>query len=391
MRSWPYPFQAGMAISNDAEFMSFEFFEELMAFLNSHTKTSLGNGLGLSVTSSVFFYSANPYNFSYFDGYNPKSSVSKYAQRIDEYIKEGWIDTIHAYGDFDGVGGFQRIHAENTFRELKKKKLSIEVYTNHGGAENWQNIGKDAEYHCGDIKEHEAYHIDLMFENGIKYIWTDSMITFKKSKKQILKDYLLNLLRKNNKKKYLINDTELQDGSIFTGFLRFRSTGLNAPNLSSFNDQITQIDWKRLYQKHSAIIIYQHLGVLCRNNGRCTAATIEAIANAPDQYLSGFYHIKREADSKKLWLCGTAELLRYIDMLRSTQIIISDKEVRLYNKNCHSNPEKFFQGLTIYLPYIQNLHLHWEDTVIPFLWNDPDDSGRLSITIPLIAKKDLWT
>ena len=78
---------AGLTISNDAEFMSFGFFEVLMEFLNSKNNTPLGLGLGLEVTSSLFHFSANPYNFSVFknDDYNAPFSTN--ASRIEDYLK----------------------------------------------------------------------------------------------------------------------------------------------------------------------------------------------------------------------------------------------------------------------------------------------------------------
>ena len=96
VRPWPYPFKAALTISNDAEYVSFNFFEELMTFLNTESQTSLGQGLGIEVTSSVFHFSANPYNFSVFKGASPDAKPSEYAHRIEEYLSGGWIDTLHA-------------------------------------------------------------------------------------------------------------------------------------------------------------------------------------------------------------------------------------------------------------------------------------------------------
>jgi hypothetical protein len=177
VRALPYPYKAGVAISNDAEFMSSEFFEGLMAFLNSTGQTPLGRGLGLEVTSSAFFYSAHPYSFSYFEGAAVGGGKAPFAARMEEYLRAGWIDTLHAYGDFDGVGGFQRAHAERTFDALARMGVTLPIYTNHGDSANVQNIGGDAAYHLGDIPGTPAYHTDLLKTHGARYIWTDSAIT----------------------------------------------------------------------------------------------------------------------------------------------------------------------------------------------------------------------
>ena len=146
-RVLPYPYKGAMTISNDAEFMSFEFFETFYSFLNSNKKTIFGDGLGLQVTSSLFFYSNKPYNLSYFNGIEVNSPKNGYAQRLCEYLKAGWIDTNHAYGDFDGIGGFQRAHAIRVLEEMNEKQIQIPCFTNHGDTFNIQNIGTDASYH----------------------------------------------------------------------------------------------------------------------------------------------------------------------------------------------------------------------------------------------------
>ena len=167
IRALPYPFLGALAMSNDVEFFNFHFFDPFMEFLNTKRTTCFGMGLGLEVTSSFFFYSTHPDSISYFAGIDPKAQLSPLANRIVDYLRSGWIDTNHSYGDFDGVGGFQREHALRCYEVLAKLGLTIRVFTNHGSGENIQNVGSDAKYHCGDLRGHEAYHADLMKQNGI--------------------------------------------------------------------------------------------------------------------------------------------------------------------------------------------------------------------------------
>jgi hypothetical protein len=181
LRALPYPFLGALSISNDVELLTFDFFEALMKFLNTRNKTLFGVGLGLEVTSSLFFYSANPNTFSYFSGADVRAKVNPVAKRLKDYLCSGWIDTNHAYGDFNQVDGFHRDHAIRCYDVLTKLNSRIKVFTNHGGADNIQNVGADAGYHCGDLKNHYAYHADLMRQHGVRYVWTDSMFTQKET------------------------------------------------------------------------------------------------------------------------------------------------------------------------------------------------------------------
>jgi hypothetical protein len=55
LRTWPFPYLAGITFSNDVDAMDFDFFDEFMKFLNSKSETKFGVGLGLEITSSTFF------------------------------------------------------------------------------------------------------------------------------------------------------------------------------------------------------------------------------------------------------------------------------------------------------------------------------------------------
>lgn len=379
----PYPYKAGIAISNDAEFMSFDFFEALFSFLNSEKKTVFGNGLGLDVTSSVFFYSDKPYNFSYFDGLSVSASKTDYAQRICDYLKTGWIDTNHAYGDFDGTGGFERAHAERVLNEVHEKQMQIPCFTNHGDCFNIQNIGVDAEYHQGDIPESAAYHADLLPRFGSRYVWTDSAVFFKRPK---------GLFRASKlSPKPVITKQRLQNGQEAMIFNRFRSTGANAPNLSSFGYQIDQVDLEQLYKKQGMIVLYQHLGVLCRNGGKCVPATIDAANSRPEIFLAPWRRLAREVHEGRLWLPALHTLLRYSEMLASTQILQrEDGRMEVTTQQTTLNPAEFFQGLTLYLDTREQASLTYCGEELPLVHNGPDETGRYSATVPLRKKEDIW-
>jgi hypothetical protein len=402
VRSWPYPFQAGVAISNDAEYMSFDFFEELMAFLNTENQTILGQGLGIEFTSSMFHFSANPYNFSVFAGAAPDAKCTKCAHRIDEYLREGWIDTLHAYGDFDHAGGFERAHAVRCLEHLKKIGVSINVFSNHGGVENIQNVGRDASYHRGDHKGHLAYHTDLWKEMGIRYAWTDSMVTHSlKPSPQTIRQRLGSLRRsfmRDTAGGYfkahdsgVLKIIRLNDDLNVEGFLRFRGTGVNAPNLSSLGYQLDQIPWQEFYQNGEGIVLYQHFGVLYRVNGRCVAATIQAIKQRPEVYLAPFRFLAKEFAEGRLWVAGCARFLNYLKMRDEIRVTCGqDGFVRLQLNATTSNPREMLQGLTIYIDPANFRGLIFEGAEVPFQFNGPDSTDRYSVTVPVQKLSNIW-
>src|SRR5207245_1300214 len=174
-----------------------------------------------------------------FRGCGPKMDKSAFSSRMREYLQSGWIDTNHAYGDFDGSGGFTREHAVACYEELGRLGVQLRVFTNHGSAANIQNVGKDADYHQGDNPRSAAYHADLMRANGIEYLWTDSLV--------VARPRRFSYLSRWPKKSSLLSESELQDGTRWKSFMRFRSTGINAPNLSSVGHQLNQINLEYFY------------------------------------------------------------------------------------------------------------------------------------------------
>lgn len=380
IRPLPFPYRGAVAISNDAEYLDFDFFETLMRFLNTHQPTALGPGLGLRVTSSVFFFSARDYNFSYFAGDRPDAPRARVADRIDAYLRSGWIDTIHAYGDFDGVGGCTRDHAIAAFRALEKIGARPEVFSNHGGVENAQNVGADAAYHRGDVLGDVAYHADLLTEHGVRYVWTDSQVISEAS----ATGWRSRLKRRTaSAEGELLAPVRLQDGRELLGFRRFRGTGTYAPNLSSLLSQVRQLPWDDLYATWGATVLYQHLGVLHRSGGACTPATTEAVLRRPEAYLAGFRVLQREQEAGRLWVAGCAELLRYAEMIRGVEVQRDEARatIAIDFPQAVSDPQRFFGGLTLAADPRPGVSVTYRGQALATAWNGPEGDGRYSVTV----------
>ena len=387
LRPWPYPFEAGLSIANDAEFMSFEFYDVLLRYLNTDEQTPLGKGIRLPFSTSVFFYSVPEYNFSYFDGAEVDGPTTQRANAILDGIRSGWIDTLHAYGDFDGVGGFTRDHAQRIQSELESNGLNVPVFTNHGGVENRQNVGKDAAYHQGDVVGSSAYHTDLFESLGVRYVWTDSLVTAMQPKQAERGGLFSRFWRKPSSAKAmevsqtrLFQSNVLQDGSPQKGFLRFRSTGVNAPNLSSFKYQLEQLDWAGMYQQNGACVIYQHLGVLHRINGQCTAASIKDLQERPEALLSPFHFLKSEMQQGKLWVARLADFLNYCEVLESL-LCKSDTQGTIHLSSTENWSVKQLAGVTLYVDVRGPISVIYGGQPLAYVANGPDGTGRYSVTL----------
>jgi hypothetical protein len=388
VRPLPYPFRGAVSLANDAEYMTFPFFEALMRFLNTTGSTPLGSGLGLEVTSSFFFYAVAPATtFRYFETIDARPVRSPEADRMDDYLRAGYLDCCHAYGDFDGQGGFRRELALPCYEALGSLGVTVPVFTNHGGSENTQNVGTDAAYHGGDRPGDPAYHADLMQQHGVRYVWTDSMVHAGHLGRRAR---LQRRLGRSLPAEGVLHAVTLQDGSRMQGFYRLRGTGAHAPNLASWGHQLDQIGWADLYDRQGMMVIYQHFGVEHRLGGVCKPATIEALLAFPEVYLAPFHRLAAEAHSGRLWVVALGRALRYAEMVASVRI-----EPDADGRTCQLHlPDTFavgdLGGLTLYLPTTRPVDLTFRGRPIAFRCNGPDHTGQDSVTVPMTKLQEIW-
>ncbi|MCL6489646.1 MAG: hypothetical protein K6T76_12030 [Alicyclobacillus mali] len=193
VRRFPYPYRAMLAISSDADSQTLRKFNLVHRFINTTQITALGRGLGLDFADSFFVYTANdqPHivdeigrvplqrEFSYFRG---TGRVPYGAKAIHAYIRDGWIDTMHTYGDFSQVNQqttrFRRHLAAQAVTALKANRDFVDVWTDHGNRSNVDNFGARGRgrfyaYQQGDLPGSPYYHTDLTIPYGIRFVWPD--------------------------------------------------------------------------------------------------------------------------------------------------------------------------------------------------------------------------
>jgi hypothetical protein len=420
IRPLPYPYRGALALSSDVEFFTFDVFEDVMAYLNTTRETALGRGLGIETTSSMFFYSAPGTTFSYFRGANPRAGRSPQADRIAEYVRSGWIDTNHSFGDFDASQAFRREHALVVYEELDRLGAALRVYSDHGGVDNLQNVGPGSpQFHLGDVPGTPYYHADLLTTNGVEWVWSDAGMWTEgppsgpqraspgakaASRWHRVRNRLLGRADADvtstgpdpwaappHHFDELIGPYVLQDGTTVQRFVRMRSTGRVAPNFSSLGSQLSQIDWQNYYDVGGVVVLYQHLGVLYKVSGRCEPTSVEAIRERPEVYLAPLQFLARENAAGRLWVAGVERLLRYLRAARSTRVASSGG---IYSLECESvahDPERFFAGLTLYIDDLGEFRaVEFAGRRVAVDHNGPDESGRYSVTIPLRRLPEIW-
>ncbi|GGJ09424.1 hypothetical protein GCM10010885_18140 [Alicyclobacillus cellulosilyticus] len=192
MRKFPYPYQAMLAISSDADHETLRKFNLIHTFLNTTQMTPMGRGLGLDIADSFFMYNGSNLRenvdwhesglageFTYF---YRTSDIPFGAKIIDRYIHAGWIDAMHSFGDFSMQNPhqtlFRRQLAVQAIRTLEAHKDFVTVWTDHGNQSNVDNFGawgvsRFYRYQQGALPG-SPYHVtDLLIPYGIRFVWAD--------------------------------------------------------------------------------------------------------------------------------------------------------------------------------------------------------------------------
>jgi hypothetical protein len=164
LRKLPYPYQAALAICSDIDGTeTTEEFLEIQRFLNTKKITSMGEGVGLEIGNSFYFYDSGD-GFSYFGSDDRARGV------ITDLIRAGYVDCLHTYGD----GATNRSQILRALEALYTADCRLDVWVNHYGAPS--NLGRKFEYALGECRGDDpsssVYHADVTLAYGIRFVWT---------------------------------------------------------------------------------------------------------------------------------------------------------------------------------------------------------------------------
>jgi len=158
---------ATLTLSIDCDGCTVERLYRVLRYWATSEKTEFGDGLGLSVASSMFAYKRNPAappQAAYLDGDR---------DALLEAWRRGWIDSLHGLGDFTASQPCTREMARRAFETLAADGVRLQVWTNHGGPENVQNLALPGS--IGDVRDSACYLSDLALDYGIRYLWSDRL------------------------------------------------------------------------------------------------------------------------------------------------------------------------------------------------------------------------
>jgi len=405
LRKFPYPYQAALCIASDIDnTSSFEEFYKIQEFLNTKNMTEMGEGVGLEIGNSIFMYEPDwNKGLSYF------SNKYDYKLIIRKFIKMGYIDCLHSFGD----GYEDREQAIIALKDLKNNNVHIRVWINHQTSKS--NFGEWYVSNLGDKIKTKYYHADLTIPYGIKYVWLGSStyiigqstkITFNtiirscdskypiKSLYNIGKEIIKHLLSifKLSKSKYqmhgsneLVRITTLSDGQKIYEFMRFdnypNGIGYGATSKTmayNLSDRVIS----QLKEVYGFAILYTHFG---RNEG-CTQVICEETKKA-------LRSLEKEYRNGKVYVTTTSKLLNYYinhKYLNWTHRTINNEVI--ININSIDDPifgsfvpnEVDLQGITFYIPTGKIAKIFIKKREISNILKNPkDENNRESVTIPL--------
>lgn len=385
LRKFPYPYSAMLSLCSDIDDTTLEDFKMYHQFLNTKGKTPYGEGLGLDVGDSMWLYMADNYRKTTKQGHGSDAVMTYYkgidiskknnADEITNFIKCGWIDSIHTFGDFSTINEkgtfFTRELAINGWKTLKDIGFSPKVWINHGDRSNKQNFGAAAtssfmSYQQGDNPKSIYYHTDITIANGIKYIW-DSRNS--------------NIFGQD----YPLFEISLRDGKKVWGFSRYTNNILKGKidwiwTPRDLHRQLTKNNLDSIVKNKQYSIVAQHFGVSAGDLFK--AENIQALKL-----------LKQFQDDKKILVAKTTRLLDYADAHKyiiyndvvengTAYINITGINDPLFGKTIPELDD--LRGLTFYTDDAENTVLLLNGNRISkdeIEINPADETGRASVSI----------
>lgn len=385
LRKFPYPYNAMLALCSDIDDATLDNFKTYHQFLNTKEKTAYGQGVGLDVGDSMWLYMADNYPKTAQNGHGSDAVMTYYkgtsntlkndGDEIVHFIKAGWIDCIHTFGDFSDENesrtSFRRAYAKSGWDTLKSIGFYPRVWINHGNRANRQNFGAGAassfmSYQQGDNPKSIYYHTDITIGNGIRYVWNSW------NSNAFGQDYPLTKLK-------------LRDGRNIWGFSRYTNTILNRKiawvwNPKELHLELTKGNLDSIVKNNQYSIVAQHLGVKTWNL-------------FSQENLKSLYLLEQYQDDKKILVANTTRLLNYALAQKYIKYnTIEEKGITYINILNISDPifgkitPKLddLRGITFYTGDAQKtvLCINYKDISKNEIQINPkDETGRASVSI----------
>lgn len=324
---FPRSYRAMVAVSSDADQSTRAAFESFFTYFRTSETTPYGPGLGLDMAHSFFPYGVGQTwaLFKSSPDTDPQWITHPEREAMLRYLRAGWIDTIHSYGDFEAPEQFAREMALPIVELLREQRLPISVWTNHGnprrnlsvicgvgrravkrGSTDASSASEDlhadgAMQRCtGDAPGHTAYHTDLTANLGIRYAWNMGSSSTPLGVSSTL------------------SPAQMSNGEAIWGFVRFSHCALDRPgekgghvalplwHMVGFDVQASEDVLNYLVDNQMFSIMGQHFA--CAACGARDGTSPDSI---PEQALAGMRRLKHWQDDGLILVARTVDLLNY--------------------------------------------------------------------------------
>ncbi len=399
LRPFPYPYKAGLAFCSDIDYTnSIEEFLAIQEYLCTNRDTRWGNGLGLEVGNSFWFF--DPTGKSSFTIFDTLGVVNDSASKvIEDFILAGYIDCLHTYGDYTGIG-YNEARLPRAIQYFQDRGLTIPAWVNHGDETNTQRIGpRDEE--LGDNPDYPEYHTNYFPDLGIRYVesWrVTHRIAMEKdagfrdfgfhlfdiaySIKEMLKPGVFDPVTN----KHLLNPIKLDDGQEYWRFRRFinddGNMGKYGVDVGYLAHQLRPENLDRLISSGGYMVVYTHFG-----------ANEDYDEWIPEHARKAFKGLSERFQEGSIFITTTTSLLDYNLMTRFLDWSWEKTEqgytvnIGMLDDPLRESPVQQeavnLRGLTFYTPDPENTSIilngiKVENTSI----HPPDDTDQSSISIP---------
>jgi hypothetical protein len=403
LRAFPYPYRAALAICSDIDLTrTVEEFLEIQQFLNTKQQTSMGEGVGLEIGNSFYFYDEDG-EVSYFTHEKRVQPV------ILDLIQAGYLDCLHTYGD-QANSREQILRALDVLNEAGGK---VDVWVNHHGARSC--ISQKFEYFfgecAGDKPSSDVYHTDVTVKYGIRFAWvgattriigqsarvtSPSSSVFNRqypirSSMSVAREWWKRMMGGRGDERFVMHHENLlaqplalRDGQTIYEFMRYCNHPISV-SLGATSHGLSYAISKQALEQLKAVegymIVYSHLG----KNKEFSQVI------APDTQ-AALRHLEAEYRAGNIQVLTTSRLLNYHinhDYLvwtvdqddQHVRIMIESVDDPVFGRVVPSAQQ--LQGITFYVPdssltdiYIQGIRLK------DIQRNPADHTGSESVTIP---------
>lgn len=399
LRPYPDPYQAALTICSDLDYCTPEDFLAIHRFLNTTRVTPWGPGVGLEIADTFWLYRAAGQSipgFSYFEG--TSATPGPWAPTLRDFLRAGFIDTLHAYGDFSLVGGFRRALAEQGVRALRDEGLTVPVWTNHGDQHNFQNLAEPWSF--GDVPRTRSadgdefaaaeYHWDLTRQLGVEFIWRSVDLTqvWGQERPLRLRDVLTwerwqhprtawrwwaqqqRLRGAQFWRNPVLEPVTLRDGSRVTAFKRYgRFAQDRADDVGAM---LSESRLAALVSAGATAVLYTHLGKRQDPDGLAVPLAAQA----------GLRRLADWAQRGKIWVTTTSRLLRYFSVREGLAFQATREGEWVHIRITSPVPAAHLAGLTFMLDRARPAKVWLGERELSCRAHTDDQTGQGFVTVP---------